>query len=144
MTLIVVDPRETPTTALADIHLPVRPGTDGALALSMANVIIHEKLYDRDFVDNHSYGFEEYREYDEHFTTEKGEELTECLLIRLSRPPGCMRRQTAIDSSASPVVHHTNGVQNYRAVFDLIGLTGIMTSSAATLLCRQAFCMLLA
>ena len=55
MKLIVVDPRETPTTALADIHLPVRPGTDGALALSMANVIIHEKLYDRDFVGNHSY-----------------------------------------------------------------------------------------
>ncbi len=44
MKLIVVDPRETPTTRLADVHLPVRPGTDGPLALAMANVIIHEKL----------------------------------------------------------------------------------------------------
>ena len=63
MKLIVVDPRKTPTTAIADIHLQLRPGTDGALALSMAHVIINEKLYDQDFVANYSYGFDEYREY---------------------------------------------------------------------------------
>ena len=126
MKLIVVDPRETPTTALADIHLPVRPGTDGALALSMANVIIHEKLYDRDFVGNHSYGFEEYREYVQHFTPEKGEALTGVpadKIIKAARMYASTK-PAAIMPSASPVVHHTNGVQNYRAVFDLIGLTG--------------------
>jgi len=126
MKLIVVDPRETPTTALADIHLPVRPGTDGALALSMGNVIIHEKLYDRDFVGNHSYGFEEYSEYVQHFTPEKGEELTGVPADKITEAARMYAsiKPAAIMPSASPVVHHTNGVQNYRAVFDLIGLTG--------------------
>ena len=126
MKLIVVDPRVTPTTALADIHLPVRPGTDGALALSMANVIIHEKLYDRDFVGNHSYGFEDYSEYVQHFTPEKGEELTGVPADKITQAARMYAsiKPAAIMPSASPVVHHTNGVQNYRAVFDLIGLTG--------------------
>ena len=74
--IIVVDPRVTPTAGHANLHLQLRPGTDGALALSMAHVIIGEKLYDQDFVDNFTHGFEEYREYVQQFTPEKGEELT--------------------------------------------------------------------
>jgi len=126
MKLIVVDPRETPTTALADIHLPVRPGTDGALALSMANVIIREQLYDRDFVQDYSYGFEDYREYVQYFTPEKGQELTGVPADKITKAARMYAsiKPAAIMPSASPVVHHTNGVQNYRAVFDLIGLTG--------------------
>jgi anaerobic selenocysteine-containing dehydrogenase len=126
MRLIVVDPRETPTTALADIHLQVRPGTDGALALAMANVIIQEKLFDQDFVADHSYGFEDYKEYVRQFTPEKGEELTGVpadKIIKAARMYASIK-PAAIMPSASPVVHHTNGVQNYRAVFCLAGLTG--------------------
>jgi len=51
--LIVVDPRfEHPLAHKADHWLPVRPGSDGALALAWLNVILHEQLYDRDFVQN--------------------------------------------------------------------------------------------
>jgi len=126
MKLIVVDPRETPTTALADIHLQVKPGTDGALALAMANVIINGKLYDQDFVANYSYGFEDYREYVQQFTPEKGEELTGVPADKIRRAAQIYAsiKPAAIMPSASPVVHHTNGVQNYRAVFALAGLTG--------------------
>lgn len=124
--LIVVDPRETPTTALADIHLQVRPGTDGALALAMANVIIHERLYDQDFVANYSYGFEDYREYVQQFTPERGEKLTGVPADKIAKAARMYAsiKPAAIMPSASPVVHHTNGVQNYRAVFALAGLTG--------------------
>ena len=141
MKLIVVDPRETPTTALADIHLPVRPGTDGALALSMANVIIHEKLYDRDFVGNYSYGFEDYREYVQQFTPEKGEELTGVpadKIIKAARMYASTK-PAAIMPSASPVVHHTNGVQNYRAVFALVGLTGNYDIAGGNLVVPPSF-----
>lgn len=126
MRLIVVDPRETPTTAISDLHLRVKPGTDGALALAMANVIIHEKLYDQDFISNHSYGFEDYQAYVQQFPPKRGEELTGVPLDEIVKAARmyASSKPAAIMPSASPVVHHTNGVQNYRAVFALVGLTG--------------------
>lgn len=48
--LIVIDPRKTEIAAMADLWLQVCPGTDGALALSLINVMIEENLYDYDFV----------------------------------------------------------------------------------------------
>ena len=54
--------RGSPTriAARADIWLQLRPGTDTALALGMLNVIVNEKLYDRKFVENHVYGWEQF------------------------------------------------------------------------------------
>lgn len=57
--LIVIDPAKTGTSAMADQHLRVRPGTDGALALAMIHVIIREGLVDRDYVDRYTVGYEE-------------------------------------------------------------------------------------
>jgi anaerobic selenocysteine-containing dehydrogenase len=141
MMLIVVDPRETPTTALADIHLQVRPGTDGALALAMANVIIHERLYDQDFVANYSYGFEDYREYVQQFTPERGEKLTGVPADKIAKAARMYAsiKPAAIMPSASPVVHHTNGVQNYRAVFALVGLTGNYDIAGGNVLVPPSF-----
>ncbi|MFC2013624.1 molybdopterin-dependent oxidoreductase [Chloroflexota bacterium] len=48
--LIVVDPRRIPIADMADLWLQVQPGTDGALALSMLNVMIEENLFDYRFV----------------------------------------------------------------------------------------------
>src|SRR5437016_7486637 len=50
MRLIVVDPRRVGLAAKADLWLRVRPGTDGALALGVANVMIERGWYDRDFI----------------------------------------------------------------------------------------------
>ncbi len=47
--LIVVDPRKTQIANEASLHLPVLPGTDGALALGMLHVMLEENLYDHDF-----------------------------------------------------------------------------------------------
>ena len=49
--LIVIDPRVTKTAARADLHLAVRPRTDGALALGLVHVMIEEELYDKSFVE---------------------------------------------------------------------------------------------
>ncbi len=57
--VIVVDPRRTPTAALADVFLPIKPGTDLALANAMLRVILDEGLVDRRFVDRYTEGFEE-------------------------------------------------------------------------------------
>ena len=54
--LIVVDPRHVGLASKADLWLRVRPGTDGALALGIANVMIERGWYDRDFIRDWSNG----------------------------------------------------------------------------------------
>lgn len=56
--LAVIDPRATDTTDAADIHLQPRPGSDAALALAIADVIIDSGLHDTAFLDRHAHGFE--------------------------------------------------------------------------------------
>ena len=59
--LVVVDPRRTEAAEIADVWLPVRPGTDGVLALGLLNVIIAENLIDESFVERWCHGFAELR-----------------------------------------------------------------------------------
>jgi anaerobic selenocysteine-containing dehydrogenase len=61
-TLAVVDPRATDSSDAADIHLRPRPGTDAALALGIARVIVDAGLDDRAFLSEHAFGFEAYLE----------------------------------------------------------------------------------
>lgn len=56
--IIVVDPRRTETAELADLHLPLRPGTDVALFQGMLHACIWEDWIDRDFIERHTEGFE--------------------------------------------------------------------------------------
>jgi anaerobic selenocysteine-containing dehydrogenase len=57
---ILVDPRRSPTGVKADRWVPILPGTDGILALGIANAMIREGLYDQAFVDGHGSGFDEW------------------------------------------------------------------------------------
>jgi anaerobic selenocysteine-containing dehydrogenase len=59
--VVVIDPRYSVTAAKADTWLPVNPGTEGALAMAIANVIISEGLYDVEFVKNWTSGFDDYK-----------------------------------------------------------------------------------
>ncbi len=56
--IIVVDPRRTETAEFADLHLPLRPGTDVALFQGMLHACIWEDWIDRDFIERHTEGFE--------------------------------------------------------------------------------------
>jgi anaerobic selenocysteine-containing dehydrogenase len=56
--VVTIDVRETEATAQSDETLLVRPGTDAALALALMHVIVAEKLWDREFVERHTVGFE--------------------------------------------------------------------------------------
>jgi assimilatory nitrate reductase catalytic subunit len=60
--IIAIDPRRTDTTALADLHLPILPGTDLVLLGSMLHVLLWEGLLDRDYIARHTTGFELARE----------------------------------------------------------------------------------
>ena len=74
--IIVIDPRQTDLAKRADVWLQVRPGVDDALALSMLNVIIGEKLYDDLFVARWTHGFEALRERVRDYSPEWAEPIT--------------------------------------------------------------------
>jgi len=62
--IISIDPRYTNTAALcADQWIPIRPGTDAAMLIAMAYVMIDENLHDQKFLDTYTVGFEMYRDY---------------------------------------------------------------------------------
>lgn len=60
--IISIDPRLTWLGARADYWLQVRPGTDACIGMAMLNVIIEEDIYDHDFVEKWTYGFDELKE----------------------------------------------------------------------------------
>jgi len=74
--LIVVDPRRIKEAEMADIWLPIRPGTDVALMLGWLRIMIDEEMYDRNFVDKWPVGFEDLKKAVADYTPEKVAEIT--------------------------------------------------------------------
>ncbi|MFY9397414.1 MAG: molybdopterin-dependent oxidoreductase [Desulfomonilia bacterium] len=65
--LVVIDPRKSETAAIADIHLPLRPGTDALLARAMIAIILKEGWHDREYIEQHAAGFDEIEPWFEGF-----------------------------------------------------------------------------
>ncbi len=105
--IIVIDPKFTESAAKADLWLPLRPGSDIALALAWLNVIIWEGLYDQQFIENCCVGFNELAQHVKQYTPEWAAPLTwlDANLIRESarmyatRKPGNIQWGVAIDQS---------------------------------------------
>ncbi len=74
--LVVIDPKKISLAKRADMYLPIRPGTDAALALALMHVIINENLYDADFVRQWTYGFERLIPHVQRYTPEWAEKIT--------------------------------------------------------------------
>ncbi|HEY1986831.1 MAG TPA: molybdopterin-dependent oxidoreductase [Terracidiphilus sp.] len=74
--LIVIDPYKTRTAALADWHIAIRPGTDGALALGMMHVIVREGLEDRAYIAEMTHGLDGLAERVREYTPERVAEWT--------------------------------------------------------------------
>ena len=124
--VVAIDPRRNGTAKRVDAEwVPVRPGTDGALALAMIQVLIEEELYDEDFVQNWSVGFEELAQLTQHYRPEVVEGIT-------GVPADSIRslaRRIASARGASPVMYtgleySDSGVQAIRAVLTLWALAG--------------------
>jgi anaerobic selenocysteine-containing dehydrogenase len=123
--LIVIDPRFSKTAAKADVWVQPRPGTDGALALGMLNVIIEENLYDREFVEKWTYGFDKLSELVKKYPPERVEEITWV-------PANTLREVARIFATIKPsVLYEGNGidqqpsvVQTTRALSILRTITG--------------------
>ncbi len=122
--IIVIDPRRTPTADKADILYRPVPGTDAALALSIAYVIIEEHLTADEFINKNIHGFKEFREN----SLIKPEDAEKICGI----PSNEIRRLALIIGKGAPVTfipgyglqRYTNGGQTIRAILSLAAITG--------------------
>lgn len=74
--LIVLDPRKSENAALADLWLPLKPGTDAAMCFGWLNVILDEELYDKEFVAKWIIGFDRLRARVKEFPLHRVSEIT--------------------------------------------------------------------
>ena len=125
--VIIIDIRRTPAAKnLADIFLQINPGTDGALALGMAKLIIDNGWADMDYVEKYTYGFEQYKALVDQYPLDKVAGITgldpkdiyEATKLYATNGPACT------NFSASALVHHINGFNAHRAILCLTALTG--------------------
>ena len=123
--IIAIDHMRSEAARIAHEWIPIRSGTDGALALGMINVIAEEGLYDREFVENWTVGFDELREYARNFPPEEVERITRVprqTVIETAREFATAKSATV--SMYTGLEYTDSGVQNLRAVFILYAITG--------------------
>lgn len=122
---VVVNPYKIKSVEMADLFIQIAPGSDAALALGMMNVIINNSLYDKEFVNNHTEGFEALAERTREYPLERVEEITgvkketikEFAEIYANNRPSFIY-------AGSGMQHHTNGGMMIRTISCLPGLAG--------------------
>lgn len=125
--LVVADPRSTPIAEQADVHLQLLPGTNSALLLALAKVIVDENLYDEGFIKERCEGFEEYKESLESMSLHELAEITRVpqeSIIEAARIYAKSQPSTIL--YAMGVTQHSHGTDNVLALANLAMLTGNM------------------
>jgi anaerobic selenocysteine-containing dehydrogenase len=123
--IVVIDPSRSRTANSADWHIPIRPGTDVALALGMMKVIVDEGLTDEDYIARHTNGFAQLAAKVKEFPAERVAEITGVpaedvrVLAReyAGTQPSMIRLGTGVES-------HSQGGQALRAIYCLPALVG--------------------
>jgi anaerobic selenocysteine-containing dehydrogenase len=125
MKLIVIDPRKIPF-AKKGKYISIRPGTDMALALGMINVIINEELYDKEFVEKWTFGFDKLTDHVQEYTPEKVSEITTIPvddIIEIARDFANIK-PSCIHQGFGALDRQTSNMQNARAIAILQAITG--------------------
>ncbi len=129
--IVAVDPRRTETADFADLHLPIRPGTDIALLNSMLYVILEENLIDRDFVAQHTQGFAALLKVIKKYPPKIAEEICgvpECLIVEAALIFGKAERAMSLWSmgvnQSTVGVHKNNAIHNLHLATGKIGKPG--------------------
>ena len=124
--LVVIDPRKISLAKKAELYLSIRPGTDGALALALMHVIIKENLYDKDFVERWTHGFDKLVSHIEPYTPEWAERITWVRAedIRKLARLYANAESASIFQGTNTQDQTANGTQNSRAFAILQTITG--------------------
>lgn len=124
--LIVVDPRFSTAASKAQFWLPIKPGTDTALLLAWMNVLIAEKLYDKEYLDQYSTGFEELEAHVRSFTPEWAAPITDLAADKIRATAHLMaeNRPAVAIHPGRHVTWYGNDTQRARAMAILTALLG--------------------
>ncbi len=143
--IVQIEPRFSVTASKADQWIPIQPGTDGALALGIAHWIIKEKKYDRQFVDRHTFGFEDWKDRDgkthmgfstlvlKEYSPKQVSSLTgvsEEIIVQMAKEFSSHLPGIAI--SGRGVGMQTNGTYSQMAIDSLNALVGSIDSPGGT------------
>lgn len=124
-TLIVADPRVSKTAMMADLHLPLKPRSDLALAHGIAHILIRHGLINRNYIDKHTTGFDELARFLEPYSPNRVSEITglsEELLYKTAFLYG--RARAGFIGWTMGVNHSTLGTATVNAICNLALLTG--------------------
>ncbi|MCP3957751.1 MAG: molybdopterin-dependent oxidoreductase [bacterium] len=123
--LVVIDPRRTQTAERADLFIQPRPGTDGALALAVARLLIEGGRVDREFLGRHVLGFRRFREVALEISLGESAAICEIPVSdieRLAEALGTLAPATIC--AGFGMQRYTNSGQTMRAILALLVLTG--------------------
>ena len=131
VTIIAVDPRRTETADFADLHLPIRPGSDIALLNSMLYVLLDENLIDRQFIARQTKGFAALLDTIKRYPPKLAEKICgvpECLIVEAALIFGMAKTAMSLWSmgvnQSSAGVHKNNAIHNLHLATGKIGKPG--------------------
>ncbi len=123
--VVVIDPRRTQSAESAELLVQIRPGTDGALALGIAHLLISGSALDDIFIRDHVHGFDEYAAMAAEYPPDRVAEITDV-------PVEIIHRLAELIGSVAPLSicagfgmqRYTNSAQTMRSLIALLALTG--------------------
>jgi anaerobic selenocysteine-containing dehydrogenase len=123
--LITIDIRENESGAKSNLYLNLRPGTDGCLALGIANQLIENKLIDHNFISQHTFGFTKFKELVKNYPLDKVSDTTEIPLHKIKSIINYIKQNPEYALICGMgVQRYTNAGQTVRAISLLPALTG--------------------
>jgi anaerobic selenocysteine-containing dehydrogenase len=130
--LIVIDPRRTESSERAELLLQPHPGTDGVIALAIANIIINENLVDQNFIRENVLGYQEFKEMVSEFTPERACEISDVPVEYIKKLASLIGTTKPLTINAGfGMQRYTNSGQTMRAIISLLALTGNIGKSGA-------------
>jgi len=124
--VITIDPRFTEEVGIADLWLKIRPGTDAALAMGMANVIINEGLTDKEYIEKNCHGYEQFAKRAQEYPPDKVSEITwieKDRIIQAARWYATLKPASLLWGVSTDQIGH-NQVSLLHAKKCLMGITG--------------------
>lgn len=123
--IIAIDPRETATTKMADLHLKPKPGTDAVLANGILKILIEENYINEGFIQERVNGFTEVKEYVRSLSYGEIEEITGVPIRQIRKAAVRFgKEETGMIFTARGVEQHTNGSLTVRNFLNILLATG--------------------